>query len=225
MRRWGLSILLLLSLGLNLGLIASRVIQRSTSDAASEAAGTEKPETGTSEPELSSASEASKRWQDSRLPRMVQRMANELGLEGEKREAFIEVQRNFFEQTIAARRRMAEVQLEVRREILSSEPDRRELDALLNELSAAHTHLERAFVNNLLDSRQLLDPEQERRFMRFMRRMRQVRSDIERRFRERRGALDRPGDSRQPRRPFLERQRQRREEAAASREQSGRPDS
>ena len=102
-----------------------------------------------------------------------------------KRAAFVDIQRTFFEQTLAARSRMARLQREVRQEVTSTNPDREALDQLLVEISAAHTDLERAFVTNLLDSRELLDRDQERRFMHFLRRIRQVRGDVERRFRER----------------------------------------
>ncbi len=166
-RRW-LTILLLISVGLNVGLFASRILR--------------KPAEGvdTGERTVDKTREATER-----LPKVVQRMARELGLEGAKRDAFVDIQRGFFEQTMAARGRMASLQLEIRREITSTEPNRDTLDVLLIELSEAHTDLERAFVNNLLDSRELLDAEQERLFMRFLRRMRHVRSDLERRFRER----------------------------------------
>ena len=119
------------------------------------------------------------------MPRVIQRMADELGLEGEKRAAFVEIQRTFFEDTLAARARMARLQREVRRQVTSEQPDREQLDAILVELSAAHTDLERAFVHNLLDSREILGPEQERRFMGFLRRLRHVRSEVEQRFRQR----------------------------------------
>ncbi len=172
MKRWWLVIALLLSLGANVGILASLAFQARSAGGPADAATPPAPDVPAPRGE--------------RLPtRMVHRMADELGLEGEKRAAFVEIQRTFFEQTISARSRMARLQDEIRREITSEDPDREALDALLGELSAAHTDLERAFVNNLLDSREVLDAEQEMRFRHFLRRMRHVRADVEQRFRER----------------------------------------
>ncbi len=185
-QRWWLIIVLLLSLGLNLGFFASRVVQQRASRTA---------DSGDAATEASAEDQVRR---DGRMPRFVRRMADELDLEGERREAFIEIQRTFFEQTIDARGRMARLQDAIRREITSASPDRQVLDEMLTELSAAHRDLERAFVTNLLDSRELLDGDQERRFMRFLRRMRNVRADVEQRFRERwrRQGRQWPGDLR-----------------------------
>ena len=46
------------------------------------------------------------------------------------------------------------------------------IDAILEEIAAAHVELERSFVDNLLDTREILGPEQERRFIHFLRRLR-----------------------------------------------------
>jgi len=144
--------------------------------------------------------------QDGRVPRVVYRMADELDLQGKEREAFVAVQRNFFEETLSARGRMAQLQREVRRQILSDAPDRQALDEILTELSQAHGDLERAFVGNLLDTRDLLDADQERQYRKFLRRMRHVRSEVEKRFRDRWRSVEgrsaepwKPGDAR-PRR-------------------------
>lgn len=169
-QRWWLIIVLLLSLGLNLGFLASRVVQQRTQD----------PSEGT----VSDPVEDPTR-RDRPVPRLIRRMADELGLEGERRAAFVEIQRTFFQQTLEARARMADLQEDVRGEVTSADPDRQQLDQLLSELSTAHRDLEGAFVTNLLDARELLDDDQERRYMRFLRRMRNVRADVEQRFRER----------------------------------------
>ena len=182
--QWWLVILLLLSLGLNLGFLVSRALhQRSGAKGV---------------PASASDPAADLARHDDRLPRFVRRMADDLGLEGEQRDAFVEIQRTFFEQTIAARRRMATLQGEIRREVTSADPDRAALEKLLTELSTAHGDLERAFVNDLLDSRELLDDGQAQRYMRFLRRMRNARADVEKRFRERwrRQGPQWPGDPR-----------------------------
>ncbi len=227
MRRWWLLIALLLSVGINIGILATLAFQaRSAALEGDELAKTSVADAETAEgadgdPAGDSAADGAageSPAREERFPPVIQRMANELHLEGEKRATFIDVQREFFEQTLTARARMERLQREIRREVTSGDPDRDDLDRLLVELSAAHTDLERAFVNNLLDSRELLDSEQEKRFMHFLRRMRQVRHEVEQRFRERwrgsgergpgpRGRLgaDRPGGRRFQRRPPPER--------------------
>ncbi len=186
MKRWWLVIALLLSVGVNVGILATLAFQSLSAD---RDAGTEEPgtEVGTDTVGTGTVDGSTRRSppREARFPPVITRMANELHLEGEKRAAFIEIQREFFEQTLAARGRMEHLQREIRREVTSGDPDREGLERYLVELSASHADLERAFVNNLLDSRELLDSEQEKRFMHFLRRMRQVRHEVEQRFRER----------------------------------------
>ncbi len=183
MKRWWLVIALLLSVGVNIGILATLSFQGRSSVRG----GTTTRGTASEDTDHGTLADVAKDplAQAGRLPPVIRRMANELGLKGEKRAAFTAVQRTFFEQTLAARSRMARLQREIRSEVTAGDPDRETLDQLLLELSAAHTDLERAFVTNLLDSRELLDDKQERRFMHFLRRIRQVRGDVERRFRER----------------------------------------
>ncbi len=191
MKRWWLVIALLLSVGINAGILVTLALQKRSPDRTA-AGGVAGRSVVTADP-VGSADDPLPR--DARPP-VIRRMADELGLEGDRRAAFTEIQRTFFEQTLAARARMARLQREIRAEVTSEDPDRDALDRRLVELSAAHTDLERAFVTNLLDSRELLDGDQERRFMHFLRRMRHVRGDVERRFRDRwRGieGRDRPG--------------------------------
>ncbi len=192
MKRWWLLIGLLLSVGINVGIFATLAFQsRSAGDRPADGQITA---VGAAPDDSAAGSPGDPLPRAGRQPPVVRRMADELGLEGEKRDAFVEIQQAFFEQTLDARSRMARLQREIRREVTSEDPDRARADRLLVELSAAHTDLERAFVTNLLDSRELLDGEQERRFMHFLRRMRQVRGDVERRFRERwRGLEERRG--------------------------------
>ncbi len=193
MKRWWVMIALLLSVGINVGILATLAFQpRSPAKDATIEAPPGKPDRSAEAP------------REEREPRIIRRMADELRLEGEKRAAFTQIQRTFFEQTLAARSRMARLQREIRAEVTATDPDRAALDQLLIELSAAHTDLERAFVTNLLDSRELLDGEQERRFMHFLRRIRHVRGEVERRFRDRWQSL---GDRRERLGPRLRERR------------------
>ncbi len=156
MKRWWLVIVLLLSLGVNVGLLASRPWR-------GPGASGERP--GES-PAVRPAD---------RPPRFALRMADELRLRGERRAAFLERQRLFLDETLAARERFGSLQAELRRQLIAAEPDREAVDELLEQIAAAHVELERAFVGNLLDSRELLGPERERRFLRLLQQLRSSR--------------------------------------------------
>lgn len=188
MKRWWVVIALLLSVGINVGLVVSRILPSQAPARDETTAGPQRPERPS--PELG------------RLRPVIIRLANQMGLRGERREAFFTIQRRFFEETLSTRRRVEDLQKELRRALLSEDPDRDAVDRMLDELGTAHADLERAFVRNLLDSRQLLDAEQERVFVQFLGRVRQFRrQDDPRRLRDRRlGPNQRLWDPRQDRR-------------------------
>ncbi|MEE8523247.1 MAG: periplasmic heavy metal sensor [Thermoanaerobaculia bacterium] len=199
MKQWWLVMALLLSVGINIGILAGRAWP-----------GREAPEGG------GGAAVAADRWgrepppeapaagreAPRRQPRVVERMATELRLSGDERERFIERQVSFFEQTIAARIRFGRLQNELSGELVVGDPDRQRIDALLADIAAAHVDLERAFVDNLLDTREILDPEQQRRFLHFLQRLRRSGDDVRRRLQEQFQRLgpgpgrDRPGRDR-----------------------------
>ena len=188
MKRWWVLVALLLSLGINVGLLASRVLPARGAPEISPVDN----EPGSPVPPASPGEESPTGW----TPPFVFRMADELRLTGADRDTFVARQRLFLEQTIAGRERMVGLQTALRRELVDSDPDRAAVDELLEEIAGAHVDLERAFVDNLLDTRELLGPEQERRYMRMLQHLRRARDDVGRRFRERfpnRPGLNRPG--------------------------------
>lgn len=156
MRRWWVVIALLLSVGVNLGLVAA-VATRKLADR------------GDPSPTV-----------DPRPPRGPQgepipqfrRLADRLGLEGEPRRRFLDVQRQFFEETLRVRMRQAETQREVRRELMSSEPDPERIDALLQEAARDFLALERALAKNVVATREILTPGQEEEYLRIVSRLR-----------------------------------------------------
>lgn len=170
MKRWWLIIALLLSIGINVGILASRAWPPRDS-----------PRQSASEPDRKERPPP----QFDRVPPVIYRLVDDLGLRGEKRRAFIEIQRRFLERTISARARVGHLQTELRRELATEEPDRAAINDLLDQLGAAYGELERAFVDDLLSSRELLDREQEKVFLRFLGRIRQLRKEDERRLRDR----------------------------------------
>lgn len=154
MRRWWLIIALLLSVGLNLGILASIAARRARPP---EPRGVRAPEIITPGRDI--------------LP-LLPRLADRLGLEGEERRKFLDIQWNLFQETSRHRLRLAEVHREVRRELIRSEPDRPRVDRLLAESARIYLALERSLVRNVLATRELLDPEQERQYMALIGRLR-----------------------------------------------------
>ena len=146
MRRWWLVLALLLSLGINVGILATLGVQRSRErQSPAPARGGGVP----AGPEL-------------------ERVADRLELAGEARRRFLEIQRRFLAETGAERLRLDRARAELRREILSAHPDRARVEELLAAAAGSTAALERALVRNVLDSREVLDEEQERRFLRFV---------------------------------------------------------
>lgn len=182
MTRWWLVIALLLSVGLNVGLFVRSVARDRASVPAPAAAERDAPD-----------------WPGPpRLRQVAERMADALALAGDERREFLALQQTFFETTLRARRRAFGLQHELRRELLSPDPDRAAVDRILRQAAETHLELERAFVQNLLASRELLDGEQERRFLRLLQRLRQARPELDRRRREawRRQNRERPDQPR-----------------------------
>ena len=148
--RWWILIALLLSLGVNLGLVAAVATRKFA--ARPERPGVQRPE---GEP----------------LPRF-RRLADHLGLEGEQRRQFLDLQGQLFEETVRVRMRQAESQREVRRELVSREPDQERIDALLQQSARDFLTLERALAKNISATREILSPQQEREYLRVISRMR-----------------------------------------------------
>ena len=147
--RWWILIALLLSLGVNLGLIAAVAMRKQDAP----------PSGGPREPGADA------------LPRF-RRLADHLGLEGEQRRQFLGLQRQLVEETLRVRIRQAETHREVRRELTSSEPDRERIDELLRQASRDFLTLEQALSRNILATREILDPDQQKEYLRIVSRMR-----------------------------------------------------
>lgn len=148
MRRGTLVVALLLSLGVNLGLLGVAVARRA----------------------------AGERWQRAErgetLPpeRFGRRLADRLGVPDERRDAFLTVQRRLAERTAVERRELLRVRLALRRELLAPAPDRARIDDLLDELADRERSLNRALVESVLESRQSLAGRELERYLRFLER-------------------------------------------------------
>lgn len=156
MRRWGLVLALLLSVGINLGLFAVIAVRRLAP----------RPTPGAEAglpPRAVLAGDPITR---------LTRLANFLELEGEERRRFIDLQLSFYQETLKLRAEMGEVNRELRRELTSRQPGRQRIDRLVERSSRIHLDLERALAGNVLASRELLDERQERRYLRLLGRLR-----------------------------------------------------
>jgi len=117
----------------------------------------------------------------------LDRLADHLGLEGERREKFVALQRNLFETLLEAHNRRAYLTAEMRRELIAAQPDRQHVEELIDELGKLHVEIERATASTILDSRGLLDPRQQRLYLQVLERLRNGGG------RRRGGAAERPG--------------------------------
>ncbi|MEO1088355.1 MAG: periplasmic heavy metal sensor [Acidobacteriota bacterium] len=170
MKRYGLPLLLLLSIGLNVGLLLGRVA-----------------------PRVGGGDEAAAASADAQVPprveRMVRRMADELSLSGAERERFFDIQRQFFAESAAAREQTRRARRALHDELRGPTPDRISAEALLAETAEAQRAVEAAFIVNYFETRELLQtPQQQRLFLRFIVRVRQLRQEMERRQDGRSGA-------------------------------------
>lgn len=169
MRRWWLALALLLSLGVNLGILGTLAVQRLRPEPPAAGDPAARPETVPPRPEGAPGKPPP---EERPLPPPLLRLTDRLGLEGEERERFLAVQRQFFVATSNERWRLAALHRELRRELFAAAPDRGRIEALLGEIGDTYAALEEAMAQNVLASREILDPEQERQFLELVRRLR-----------------------------------------------------
>jgi len=106
-------------------------------------------------------------------PPPVERAANHLGLEGEKRDAFVQIQTDFFQGMMESREELETLRRQLRRELMAENPDRAVVDGLIDEMGQAYSRLDRVFVDNVLESREILDSDQEKRYFEILERLQQ----------------------------------------------------
>ncbi|HEX6901206.1 MAG TPA: periplasmic heavy metal sensor [Thermoanaerobaculia bacterium] len=150
MRRWWLVIALLLSLGLNLGIFAALVARRAGP-----------PDRDRPRPEERAGMGNPGANPLPRLPRLADR----LGLEGEKRRRFLDLQWKLFEESSRLRLQLGEVHREIKREMIRDEPDGQQIERLLQESARVYLNLERSLTRNILSTRELLDDREERQYL------------------------------------------------------------
>lgn len=149
MRRWWLVIFLLLSVGLNVGILAAVAARRLGPGGP----GAKQPGAGNQAADP--------------LPRLPQ-LANRLGLEGEERRKFLDIQWNLYQETSHLRLQLGETHRNLRHALIQPQVDRARVDSLLEESSRTYLALEKSLVGNILATRELLGPEKEKQYLRLI---------------------------------------------------------
>ena len=139
MKRWWLVIILLLSLGTNIGILATQAAGRLSQPG---------------QPEV---------VRPFALGRL-QLLADRLGLRGEERKTFIERQRRFLRETAGPRKHLNDIRLQLRSELISPQPDRVRVDYLMKEAAQTFFRLEQRLSDLVLETRSSLSPEASRRY-------------------------------------------------------------
>lgn len=148
MKRGWMWVALLLSLGVNVGVLATLGVARLRTPS---------------------------RWQGPYAggPPPLARLADRLQVEpGERRERFLEQQRELFETTRRHLQRQRTLRSELRDELAARSPDRARIEALIEELGESYASLERALAQTVLASREILTPEQQERYFALLERLR-----------------------------------------------------
>ena len=145
MKRWWLVIGLLLSLGVNAGILAALAVGKFHRQ----------------EPRRHSAPFQGP-VNDAR------NLARGVGLEAENAGDFRELHRRLFAAAREQRQRSMELRRELVSEVTAEEPDRDEIDGILLRISEIQLEMERALVATMFEARDLLDTSQEQRYVRFL---------------------------------------------------------
>ncbi len=169
MKRWGLTLALLASLGLNLGWIGRQL--------ARERVAVEAPD----EPRRFGGVEPGAR------------LAERIGLEGAERERFLELQRQLAESVRGERRELMRARRELRAELTSERPDRARIEGLLEVAAERQRALDRAFAESVLATREVLSGERREAYLRFVERFAPLGPGV------RGDRPERPGERRRPR--------------------------
>jgi Heavy-metal resistance len=147
LRRWWLVIALVLSVGINLGILVVVL-------AAHGGRGEERPERRRTPAEVAS---------DAR-PRTL-RLADRLHLEDPARQRFIERHRGFFEETARLRQQMSDLHRQLRHEMTQPQADPVKIEQLQRSAAETYMALERQLASVVSDTRKMLTPPQEKSYL------------------------------------------------------------
>jgi hypothetical protein len=139
-KQWWLAIALVLSIGTNVGVLAMLAILHSKAAPQQQAV---RPGN----------------------PGQLHLLADRLGLQGEDRRRFLERQRRLLGDTAVPRKRMGEIRLALRAELIAAKPNRQRIDLLIHEAGETLMQLERMLTDCVLETRAMLPPEAEKRYV------------------------------------------------------------
>jgi hypothetical protein len=148
--RFWLLVVLLISLGVNVGILATLGAQRLWQEPVVEAPPPPRP---------------------GPRPEQLRRLGQRLELEGEELARFVALHQDFLRSSRGHREKLHVLKGQLRRELAAPEPDIAAIEPVLEEMAAVYVELERALVSHVLVSREMLDGEAERRYLRFLSRM------------------------------------------------------
>lgn len=132
----------------------------------------------------------------------LERLADELGLTGETRDHFSRLQREFLRSAWHLRADLRNAEAEMRQELFSREPDRARIEEIQGRIEAIRGELDSKLLDTVLQSRALLEPAQDVRYMAVVGRLRQAAMGA-----PARDTMQRPGAAAAEPRPFRRRPR------------------
>lgn len=156
-RRWWLPLALLLSLGVNLGVVAMLALRR---DGAPPPEGPGPIERGAPPRRGEGEMEEPGRRFDA--------LARTLRLDDNQAERFVALQRRHFEGSRETRQRLEAARRDLAQEFLTGRADRLRVEALLRQVEAAQAELDQTLADLMLEAQEFLTPEQQRRFAFFV---------------------------------------------------------
>jgi hypothetical protein len=155
--RWWLAVALVLSLGVNVGVLATLAVQRLRAEP---------------------AVEAPRAPREAPRPEQLHHLGRRLQLEGQELERFVALHQEFLRRSRESRERLASLRREARRQMAAGEPSMEALEPVLQEMGAAYLELERELAAHVIEARQMLDPEAEERYLRLISRLGMGRSGV-----------------------------------------------
>lgn len=150
MRRAGLVMALLLSVGINLGLVLSALLATARSS------------------DSRPASHSGTFIEGGRLPRL----ADELGLAGEGRQRFIARHQRYFNEARQPREKLRELRAALSQELFANPVDEAKVDALVKSIHQELTRFDELTVRLVLDVRLLLPADRQDTYRSFVDRLR-----------------------------------------------------
>ncbi len=104
-------------------------------------------------------------------PARLEELARRLGVPERDRPRFVELQRRFLAETKTRRIQLETVRQGLRGELTAPQPNTERLHALVDASARLQGALERAFVEHVLQAREILDGEAEQRYLKFLARL------------------------------------------------------